>query len=109
MKVDLSERNLTEIPPDVTSLDLSNNSLTRLRRPPETGRLTQLTILNLGNNQLMSLPPEIGQLTQLTTLDLTNNPIRILPDSVQSGDAEGDYYSGFTRLPKWNHPVNVIL
>jgi Leucine-rich repeat (LRR) protein len=80
MAVDLKNRGLTEIPwseipTDVTRLDLSYNQLTRLRRPLEIGRLTQLTYLDLSFNQLTRLrrPPEIGQLKQLIILDLGNN------------------------------------
>ncbi len=62
-------------------------------------------------NQLTSLPSEIGNLINLTTLGLTDNPIKILPNSIliSPGDAEGDYYSGFTHIPQWNHYVDIIL
>ncbi len=87
----LSQRGLTEvpwseIPTDVTSLDLSNNQLTRLRRPPE-----------------------IGRLTQLMHLYLDNNPIKILPNSVVINPGEEAYYTGFVQLPKWRQRVNVYL
>ncbi|MCH2245973.1 MAG: leucine-rich repeat domain-containing protein, partial [Crocosphaera sp.] len=48
------------------SLDLSFKGLTSI--PPEIGQLTNLTSLNLWNNQLTNIPPEIGQLTNLTSL-----------------------------------------
>ncbi len=91
MKVDLSERALTEvpwseIPTDVTGLDLTNNQLTRLRRPPE-----------------------IGQLTKLRRLELRNNPIKILPNSVVINPGEEAYYAGFIRLPKWSQHVDIYL
>ncbi|MCP4135766.1 MAG: hypothetical protein GY754_32660 [bacterium] len=35
------------------------------------------TELDLSNNQLSSLPPEIGKLTSLTQLDLRKNPLPI--------------------------------
>ena len=38
--------------------------------PAEIGRLTSLTVLNLGDNELTSLPAEIGQLTSLRWLHL---------------------------------------
>jgi hypothetical protein len=40
--------------------------------PAEIGRLTSLTVLNLGDNELTSLPAEIGQLTSLTELSVGN-------------------------------------
>ena len=48
--------------------------------PPEIGNLTNLTTLNLENNQLTGeIPPEIGNLTNLTTLNLTENQLRSYP------------------------------
>ena len=43
--------------------------------PPEIGRLTALTSLNLMSNQLSALPLEIGQLTTLNALYLHDNPL----------------------------------
>ena len=45
----------------------------------EIGRLTNLTELCLGYNQLRSLPPEIGNLKNLTKLDLDGNRLSSLP------------------------------
>ena len=72
-----------------TELDLSDKGLTEL--PPEIGRLTHLTQLNISSsgdagdkakNQLTELPPEIGQLTNLTELDLSNNQLTALPPEI---------------------------
>ena len=71
---------LPPISPDATSLDLSHKELTSL--PEEVTRLTKLTSLNLRNNQLSSLPSEIAQLTNLTDLDLTNNQLTSLPPEI---------------------------
>ena len=60
-----------------TGLDLGGKGIEEL--PPEIGRLTQLTRLNLIENQLTSLPPEIGQLTQLNWLSLRSNQLTSLP------------------------------
>jgi len=61
----------------LTTLNLSNNNITQL--PVEIGQLTQLTELNLCNNNLTQLPVEIGHLTQLTRLYLQYNNITHLP------------------------------
>ena len=61
----------------LTTLNLSNNNLTQL--PVEIGQLTQLTELYLSYNKLTHLSVEIGQLTQLTTLNLMYNNLTHLP------------------------------
>ena len=53
---------------DVLRLDLSDCDLSEL--PPEIGRLTNLTALDLRMNDLQGLPVEIGHLTNLETLEL---------------------------------------
>jgi len=60
-----------------TALDLSNRGLTAL--PPEIGQLINLTHLHLGDNQLTELPPEIGQLVKLERFDFWNNKLTALP------------------------------
>ena len=50
--------------------------------PAEIGQLTSLTVLNLGNNQLMNLSAEIGQLTSLTVLNLAYNRLTSLPAEI---------------------------
>jgi len=70
-----------EIPPEIgnltnlTYLNLGNNQLTG-SIPSEIGNLTNLDYLNLASNQLTgSIPPEIGSLTNLTNLILSSNQL----------------------------------
>jgi Leucine-rich repeat (LRR) protein/GTPase SAR1 family protein len=85
-KCDLSERELTTLPPEIIpltnlrELDLRDNQLTEL--PPEIGQLTNLRKLNLGENQLTELPPEIGQLTNLRELRIGENQLTELPPEI---------------------------
>ncbi len=86
-----------------TSLDLSDSELTEL--PPEIGQLTHLTELDLSYNQLTALPPEIGQLTNLTTLHLANNQLTTLPATIgQLTNLKklilGDVFGG-NQLTEW--------
>ena len=80
-----------------TELDLSGKDLTEL--PPEIGKLTQLETLILGKverwewvenkliptfvtNQLTTLPPELAALENLKILNLSGNPLVVIPDCV---------------------------
>ena len=57
--------------------------------PAEIGRLTSLTVLNLGDNELTSLPAEIGQLTSLLQLDLRGNQLTSVPAAIRDHRAAG--------------------
>ncbi|PID58617.1 GTPase [candidate division KSB3 bacterium] len=81
--LDLSGKQLTELPPEIANLstlerlDLRENQLTAL--PPEFGQLSALQVLDLRQNQLTALPPEFGQLSALQVLDLRQNQLTALP------------------------------
>ena len=68
---------------DTDSLYLPYSGLTG-EIPPEIGNLTNLTYLNLRNNQLTgSIPPEIGNLTYLDYLRLSSNQLTgEIPESI---------------------------
>ncbi len=64
---------------NLTWLDLSNNQLSTL--PDSFSNLSNLTWLDLSNNRLSTLPESITNLFNLTTLDLSNNRLSTLPNS----------------------------
>lgn len=86
LRLDLSECDLTEVPPevfdlpDLEELSLAGNRLHEL--PPMLGRLTALRRLQLSGNQLETVPEEIGHLQQLEGLWLHGNLLQKLPSAV---------------------------
>ena len=105
-KLDLSQRELTALPPEIgqltslQTLNLDGNQLTSL--PPEIGQLTSLQTLGLLGNRLTALPPEIGQLTSLQTLNLDGNQLTSLPPEIgQLTSLQTLWldYNGATALP----------
>ncbi|MBE8992867.1 leucine-rich repeat protein [Microcystis aeruginosa] len=85
-KLDLSGRNLTEIPPEIpqlTSLQrlyLSYNQISEI--PEALAHLTSLQELNLNNNQIREIPEALAQLTSLQRLILSNNQISEIPEAL---------------------------
>ncbi|CAH1098467.1 unnamed protein product [Psylliodes chrysocephalus] len=83
-EIDLSMSDLNDVPVKeiltlkrVYSLDLSNNSLTRL--PKSFSTLTSLSVLDLSRNGLKELPEDFGNLIKLRHLDLYRNQLQQLP------------------------------
>ena len=60
-------------------LTLNDNDLIEV--PNELFDLTKLTILEIKNNELIDIPKQIGKLARLRELDLRNNEFRVLPNS----------------------------
>ncbi|XP_060534800.1 leucine-rich repeat-containing protein 59-like [Cylas formicarius] len=83
-EIDLSMSDLDDVPVKeiaalrkTTSLDLSNNRLTKL--PDSFTVLINLTKLDLSKNELKELPEDFGKLTKLKHLDLYRNNLERLP------------------------------
>ena len=64
----------------LTELHLGDNQLTSV--PAEIGQLAVLEVLDLGGNQLTSVPAEIGQLTALRELYLYGNKLTSVPAEI---------------------------
>lgn len=86
--VDLSGKDLGEVPQDLTKLiklnelRLNKNKLTQI--PTSLTTISTLMSLDLSDNQISQLPLEIKNLTNLQLLDLSNNQLTSLPDNLQS-------------------------
>lgn len=65
---------------NLTLLDLGGNELTTL--PESIEKLTNLTKLNVKENNLTSLPEAIGKQTKLAELHIYNNQLTSLPESI---------------------------
>ncbi|NCS52102.1 MAG: leucine-rich repeat protein, partial [Microcystis aeruginosa G13-05] len=85
-KLALSNKNLTEIPPEIAqltslqSLDLSYNQISEI--PEALAQLTSLQRLYLSDNQISEIPEALAQLTSLRSLELNNNQIREIPEAL---------------------------
>lgn len=81
-ELDLSNKNITEIPPEISYLqklsyiNLSNN---QIKDFTELTKLQNLVILNLDKNLIKDIPMEIGTMYKLKILSLMNNPIKKIP------------------------------
>ena len=82
--LDLSNQNLEKLPADVLSrtnleeLDISNNNLSGAL-PAEIRFLQNLKVLKASNNKMTGVPAEVGQLSKLEILDLSYNQLTGLP------------------------------
>ncbi|MBE9073874.1 COR domain-containing protein [Microcystis sp. LEGE 08355] len=85
-KLDLSNKNLTEIPPEIpqlTSLQYLNLRNNQIREIPEAlAHLTSLQFLDLSNNQIREIPEALAHITSLQGLDLSDNQIREIPEAL---------------------------
>ncbi|HAZ45006.1 MAG TPA: hypothetical protein DCZ55_11165, partial [Cyanobacteria bacterium UBA11371] len=67
---------------NLTGLDLSNNQITEI--PAAIASLSNLTKLELSDNQITEIPAAIASLSNLTKLNLWNNQIREIPAAIAS-------------------------
>ncbi|TRV43292.1 MAG: GTP-binding protein [Microcystis panniformis Mp_MB_F_20051200_S9] len=85
-ELDLSNKNLTEIPPEIahlTSLQVLHLSNNQIREIPEAlAHLTSLQVLHLSNNQIREIPEALAHLTSLQVLNLSNNQISEIPEAL---------------------------
>lgn len=85
-KLDLSNRDITEIPSEIgdltflKELNLSYNNIKSL--PAEISKLVNLEVLLLLRNDLELLPPQIGKLQNLKMLDVSHNQLKAVPEEI---------------------------
>lgn len=91
-KLDLKEKGLPEIPPEIEKLahleylDLSYNTFSKL--PPEIGKLANLKTLLLRCTRLAKLPPEMAQLSKLEVFEFGGSmdwdfEVKISPEDLE--------------------------
>ena len=90
-KAGKTELSILAMTPEVAKAACEVVTLTDLRisgslkaLPAEIGNLTELTDLNIENNELTALPPEIGKCTKLTAFRAYSNKLVTLPDTIGS-------------------------
>ncbi|OQX24659.1 MAG: hypothetical protein BWK80_19660 [Desulfobacteraceae bacterium IS3] len=83
-ELDLSEYEITHLPPEISRLSALEVLIVRGLNslPPEIGQLRNLNRLYLSSNEIRNLPPEIGQLKNLTGLTLSSNLLTELPPEI---------------------------
>jgi hypothetical protein len=95
--LDLSDNQLTEIPPSLwnclrlTWLNIFSNCIRKLA--PDIGKLVNLRELFAGNNIFTSLPKEMASLRQLKILHLAGNGIDVLDPEILMDSLERLYFS----------------
>ena len=113
VKLELTEAGLTGAVPaeigrltSLTVLDLGGNKLTSL--PAEIGQLTSLTELSLFCNKLTTLPAEIGQLTSLESLYLSRNQLTSLPAEIGQLTSLTELHLSGNRLTTVPYEIGLI-
>ncbi|MEG3883412.1 COR domain-containing protein, partial [Microcoleus sp. herbarium19] len=81
---------------NLTGLNLSNNQIAEI--PEVVGKLPNLTQLNLGSNQIAEIPEVLGKLSNLTQLDLSRNQIAEIPEFVGKLSNLTQLYLDFNQI-----------
>ncbi|XP_046363034.2 leucine-rich repeat-containing protein 7-like [Haliotis rufescens] len=112
VELDLHNRNLSVVPPEVFQftrievLKLSHNKLEQL--PVMLSYLRGLRLLQLQNNLITSLPQTLINCKHLTELNLTNNRLSSLPKSVCSLHLLKVLQIGENDLEQIPHEVGLL-
>ena len=91
--LDLSGRNLLEIPPF------------KLRRIESD----TLTSIDLSNNLLEYIPTCFAKLTKLKTLNVSNNPLRSIPQEIRSWEKLKPYLQSLSKACSWSRCKLIIV
>ena len=107
-KMDARFNNISQVPDEIADISglkylyLSNNDVRKVYKSSginctdrqsmnqltticvNIGKLKNLWLLNVGENQLKHLPPSVGQLQSLTDLSLNDNSLTVLPNEIGS-------------------------
>jgi internalin A len=84
---------------NLTSIDVAENQLTDL--PAEMGRLVHLNSLNVSQNRLSDLPTQIANLTKITFLSIHHNKFSAFPEAITQLSALKELYIG-------KNPISMI-
>ncbi|KAL9002983.1 MAG: hypothetical protein Q9188_004117 [Gyalolechia gomerana] len=111
LTVDLSKRNLYELPEevvdvfktDVERLQLAHNQICYI--PDSFSQCRPLKYLNLRGNLFQEFPSPLLSLPQLEILDLSVNEIRTIPESIRS--MRSLRVLSLTKNKIWNVPICV--
>ena len=102
---DFGKEGITRLLPEIGKLSelevltINDNDLITL--PQEIFQLTRLTRLEIKNNNLISLPFGIHKLSNLKKLDLRNNELRVLPNDIV-------HLKNLVKLQLWGNELTTL-
>jgi internalin A len=89
-----------------TELDLSSKELTEI--PPEMFQLSQLTKLDLSFNQITKIPDAIAALSNLQRLDLSFNKRTKIPDEIAALSNLQEFYLSKNRITEIPNAIAAL-